>query len=169
MDTQHRFGAQLKVGDTIAVWWTPGRDQIIALRPYTGPYTGQPGWDGTRIADFALSKTGMTIFAGEDFELIGSTEPTVRELCDPAFTPPDPKRWSSSVISSGGQIPSLPEMYVGQVRDELAEFYTPDEAELWLDSPHKLLGGDKPRDRILAGREGDVLALIDQLRSGAFV
>jgi len=53
--------------------------------------------------------------------------------------------------------------------DQLHEFYPPDEARLWLFSRHRLLGGDTPADRIQAGRSQDVLALIDQLRDGAFV
>lgn len=53
--------------------------------------------------------------------------------------------------------------------DQLAEFYPPDEARLWLFSPHRLLGGDRPADRIQTGRSEDVLALIEQLKSGAFV
>jgi len=52
---------------------------------------------------------------------------------------------------------------------ELAEFYAPDEAHLWLLSPNKLLGGATPADRIKEGRTDDVSALLDQLRSGAYV
>jgi len=52
---------------------------------------------------------------------------------------------------------------------ELAEFYQPDEARLWLFSPHRLLGGDRPADRIQQGQIEDVQALIMQLRDGAFV
>lgn len=53
--------------------------------------------------------------------------------------------------------------------DQLVEFFPPDEARLWLFSPHRLLGGDTPANRIQAGATQDVLALIDQLRDGAFV
>jgi transcriptional regulator with XRE-family HTH domain len=52
---------------------------------------------------------------------------------------------------------------------ELAEFYEPQEARLWLFAPHRLLGGERPADRIQQGRLDDVLALIAQLRDGAFV
>lgn len=52
---------------------------------------------------------------------------------------------------------------------ELAELYEPDEARLWLFSPHRLLGGERPADRIQQGKVDDVLALIAQLRDGAFV
>lgn len=52
---------------------------------------------------------------------------------------------------------------------ELAEFYAPDEARLWLFAPHRLLDGDRPADRIQQGKVDDVLRLIAQLRDGAFV
>lgn len=52
---------------------------------------------------------------------------------------------------------------------ELSELYEPDEARLWLFARHRLLNGDRPADRIQAGQVDDVLALISQLRDGAFV
>ena len=52
---------------------------------------------------------------------------------------------------------------------ELAEFYEPQEARLWLFAPHRLLGGERPADRIQQGKLDDVLALIAQLRDGAYV
>jgi transcriptional regulator with XRE-family HTH domain len=52
--------------------------------------------------------------------------------------------------------------------DQLAEFYRPDEARLWLFSPHRLLAGDRPADRIQSGHVDDVLALIAHLRDGAY-
>ena len=53
--------------------------------------------------------------------------------------------------------------------DLLSDLYEPDETRLWLFSPHRLLGGDRPAERIQAGRVDDVLALIAQLREGALV
>lgn len=53
--------------------------------------------------------------------------------------------------------------------DQLAEFYPPDEARLWLFARNRLLGGETPAERIQAGRVEDVLALIEQLKTGAFV
>lgn len=53
--------------------------------------------------------------------------------------------------------------------DQLSDLYEPEEARLWLFSPHRLLGGDRPADRIQVDRINDVLALIAQLREGAFV
>jgi transcriptional regulator with XRE-family HTH domain len=52
---------------------------------------------------------------------------------------------------------------------ELAEFYEPDDARLWLFSRHRLLAGATPAQRIQDGRIDDVLALIEQLKTGAYV
>jgi transcriptional regulator with XRE-family HTH domain len=52
---------------------------------------------------------------------------------------------------------------------ELAEFYAPDEAKLWLFSPHRLLGGTTPAARIHEGKLEDVLRVIEQLKTGAYV
>jgi transcriptional regulator with XRE-family HTH domain len=52
---------------------------------------------------------------------------------------------------------------------QLAEFYEPDDARLWLYSRHKLLAGKRPAELIADGDIDSVLALIDQLRDGAYV
>lgn len=57
---KHVSGPELRVGDTIEVWWSPNRDTIIDLKPYTGPLAYLwPG--GAQSAKFVVSKTGMTI------------------------------------------------------------------------------------------------------------
>jgi transcriptional regulator with XRE-family HTH domain len=53
--------------------------------------------------------------------------------------------------------------------DQLAAFYEPDEARLWLFSPHIELGGKRPADLIAEDRMEEVLAVIDRLQSGAYV
>jgi hypothetical protein len=59
--------AELRVGDTIEVWWQPGRDTITKLRPYTGPLEClKGGW----IAEFAILRTGMTIEPGSQYRKI---------------------------------------------------------------------------------------------------
>jgi transcriptional regulator with XRE-family HTH domain len=52
--------------------------------------------------------------------------------------------------------------------EELGEFYEPDEARLWLFAPNRLLGGESPAQRIQRDRLDDVLAVIHQLRDGAY-
>jgi transcriptional regulator with XRE-family HTH domain len=53
--------------------------------------------------------------------------------------------------------------------EELSEFFDPSEARLWLFAPHRLLGGDTPASRIQNGQLSDVLALVEQLKTGAVV
>ncbi|MGH3442365.1 MAG: MbcA/ParS/Xre antitoxin family protein, partial [Nitriliruptorales bacterium] len=47
--------------------------------------------------------------------------------------------------------------------------FEPEEARLWLYRPHPLLDGASPADCIEQERVDEVLALIDQLESGAYV
>jgi len=51
---------------------------------------------------------------------------------------------------------------------ELAELYPPQEAHLWLFSPHKLLSGERPVDLIARGETERVLQIIAQLKDGAY-
>lgn len=90
----------------------------------------------------------------------------VAQLLD--TTPQTVSRWRTGKVSpqrEGLQRLLTLEWLIG----ELAEFYTPEEARLWLFAPHRLLGGDRPADRIQSGKVEDVLALIQQLSDGAFV
>lgn len=52
---------------------------------------------------------------------------------------------------------------------QLADYYSPDEARMWLFARHPLISGERPFDRIRRGQIEDVLALIDQLDSSAVV
>jgi hypothetical protein len=62
-----RSAAELKVGDTIAVFWKPGRDTITALRPYDGQLACM---QDARIAEFALNPVGMALEAHLHYEVI---------------------------------------------------------------------------------------------------
>ena len=101
-------GKDLKVGDTIEVWWTPKRDTITALRPYTGPLERLAG---ARLADFALNTTGMTIEANDDFVVLNGrsdrvsdsvmlNDVSIRDRCDPAFQMPEPGLRSSDELTT---------------------------------------------------------------------
>lgn len=52
--------------------------------------------------------------------------------------------------------------------EQLAQFYGPEEARLWLFSPHAELQGDRPADLIAEDRIDEVLAIIDRLQSSAY-
>jgi transcriptional regulator with XRE-family HTH domain len=99
-------------------------------------------------------------------ELGGITGRDVAQLMD--TTPETVSRWSSGRIDPQRErLQRLLELEF--FLTELAEFYSPEEAKLWLFSPQKLLGGQTAAARIQAGKTQDVFALLDQLRSGAYI
>ena len=53
--------------------------------------------------------------------------------------------------------------------EELADLYPPEEARLWLFSPHRLLSRERPADLIQRDEIDRVLAVIEQLKTGAYV
>jgi putative toxin-antitoxin system antitoxin component (TIGR02293 family) len=55
------------------------------------------------------------------------------------------------------------------VVDRLNDFYTPEEARLWLHTPHALLKGKRAIDLIMNGQTEDVLAALEALDSAAYV
>ncbi len=99
-------------------------------------------------------------------DLAGVRGREVAQLLD--TTPETVSRWR------GGKVEPQPDrlgrlLLLEWLVTELSEFYPPEEARLWLLSPHALLGGDRPADRIQQGKLDDVLAVIEQLKTGAFV
>lgn len=58
---------ELRVGDTIEVWWKPKRDTIIRIEPYNGPL--EFAKDAV-IAYFGICTGGMTMFPGEDYKVV---------------------------------------------------------------------------------------------------
>ncbi len=55
------------------------------------------------------------------------------------------------------------------VAERLADFYEPDEARLWLQSPHPQLNGERPYELINQGRTREVLEIIERLDSGVYL
>ena len=53
--------------------------------------------------------------------------------------------------------------------ERLSDVYRPDDANVWLFSRNALLHGDRPADRIRDGKIDDVIELVDQLNSGAYL
>jgi transcriptional regulator with XRE-family HTH domain len=99
-------------------------------------------------------------------ELGGITGRDVAQLLD--TTPETVSRWTTGRIDPQRErLQRLLELEF--FLTELAEFYSPDEAKLWLFSPHRLLGGETAAARIQNGKTADVFALLDQLRSGGYV
>lgn len=85
-------------------------------------------------------------------------------------TPQTVSRWHTGKTEPrGDQLRKL--LGLEWLLGQLAELYAPDEAKLWLFSPHRSLGGESPAARIQSrGMDGidDVLALISQIKEGAF-
>lgn len=83
-------------------------------------------------------------------------------------SPPTVSRWSKGV-----GVPSIRKQAViaglRWVAERLSDFYTPEEARIWLHSAHPLLNGERAIDLVNDGRTGEVLEVIEQLDSGAYL
>ena len=59
----------VRVGDTVKVWWAPRRDTVTAFEPYDGKLAHF--WPaGVRIARFAILTGGMTVGNDEDVSVL---------------------------------------------------------------------------------------------------
>lgn len=59
-------------------------------------------------------------------------------------------------------------LHLWWLTDQLAELYNPQEAHIWLFSPHRILDGERPVDLIQRGDTERVLKIIAQLKDGAY-
>jgi transcriptional regulator with XRE-family HTH domain len=97
-----------------------------------------------------------------------SARVTAREVAQLLCTTPETiSRWR------GGKTEPQPRMRDSLLRlewlvGELAELYPPEEAHLWLFSPHKMLSGERPVDMIERREMDRVLQIIAQLKDGAY-
>ncbi len=83
-------------------------------------------------------------------------------------SPPTVSRWSTGK----GSPPLHTQTVIADLRyvvECLSDFYSPDEARLWLHAPHPLLHRERAVDLIHAGRTEEVLAVIDRLEAGAYL
>ena len=73
----------------------------------------------------------------------------------------------------GTATPSLDtQTFFAQLRyvvERLVDFYTPDEARLWLYAPHPLLDNERAVDLIRSGRGREVLNAIESLDAGDYL
>ena len=96
----------------------------------------------------------------------GTRSREIAQLLD--TTPQTVPRWQNGHVDPRpGKLQHL--LTLEWLVDQLAEFYEPEEARLWLFSPHRLLAGRRPADLIAEGNSDAVLTLIDQLRDGAYL
>jgi len=83
-------------------------------------------------------------------------------------TPQTVSRWQTG--KSFPQPPSLDRLLkLDWLSDQLSAIYSPDEARLWIFSPHPDLDGRTPAEVISENRTDDVLEIIDRLQSGAHI
>jgi transcriptional regulator with XRE-family HTH domain len=84
-----------------------------------------------------------------------------------AVSPATVSRWTAGTASPHPKT----QLLIADLRyivDRLAEFYTPEEARLWLYSKHRLLDGARAIDLINLGHADKVLAVIESLDEGTF-
>ena len=77
-------------------------------------------------------------------------------------------RWSNASATPPLETQTL----IAELRyivDRLSDFYTADEARLWLNSRHPLLNAERPIDLIRSRRMVDVLAVIERLSDGVYL
>ena len=106
-----------------------------------------------RKLDSIKSRSGVS--AREVAQMLATTPQTVSR-CQTGRASPQP--------------PSLDRLLkLDWIADQLASVYAPDEARLWLFSPHAELAGRRPADLIAEGRTDEVLEIIDRLQSAAYL
>jgi transcriptional regulator with XRE-family HTH domain len=91
-----------------------------------------------------------------------------RELAQLLDTTPETiSRWNTGRV--GPQPDRLQRLLnLEWILDELSELFAPDQARLWLFSPHRMLQGERPADLIQRDETDKVLTVIDAMREGAF-
>src|SRR2546423_799177 len=77
-------------------------------------------------------------------------------------TPETVSRWSAGKVEPQPSHRDLL-LQLDWLVSELSELYRPDQAHMWLFSPHKLLKGQRPVDLIKQRKIEEVLSLISQL------
>ncbi len=97
---------------------------------------------------------------------IGVTSREMAQLL--ATTPETVSRWRAGKTQPQPRLRDRL-LQLGWLANELGELYLPEEARLWIFSPHKMIEGKRPADRIRAGDIESVLRIIAQLSDGAYV
>lgn len=115
------------------------------------------------------AETAMTALASKIDSIKEHTNIRSRDIAQLLGTTPQTiSRWKSGESSPPTErLRKL--LTLDWIASQLADYYTASEARIWIYSPHPLLDGDSPADRIEEDQIDDVLALIDQLDSTAIV
>ena len=80
MEPQQKLGKDLKVGDTIRIWWssfkgqTENKDTITRIQKYDGPLKHL--WpDGAKLVWFRFNSiVGMTVSNSDYFEMVSTSD-----------------------------------------------------------------------------------------------
>lgn len=64
----HKSGNEVKVGDTLRVWFNGGEAQVKALHPYRGPLLDLLG-EGSQIASFHACPIEMSLSSKSQYEI----------------------------------------------------------------------------------------------------
>jgi putative toxin-antitoxin system antitoxin component (TIGR02293 family) len=110
----------------------------------------------------------MTLLARKLDDIESRTAVKEREVAQMLRTTPQTLyRWRNDQVAPNREhLQRILDLHY--VAEELADLYEPDEARLWLFSRHRLLAGRRPVELISEGEIDTVLALIAQLRDGAY-
>jgi transcriptional regulator with XRE-family HTH domain len=84
-----------------------------------------------------------------------------------AVSPATVSRWTSGTAHPHPKT----QLIISDLRyvvDRLSEFYSAQEARVWLYSKHRLLGGARAIDLIHEGRTDEVLGVIESLDQGSY-
>jgi transcriptional regulator with XRE-family HTH domain len=84
-----------------------------------------------------------------------------------SVSPATVSRWSSGKASPDLRTQTV----IAELRyvvDRLSDFYTADETRIWLHAAHPMLEGERAIDLLNAGRTEEVLAVIENLETGAY-
>ena len=83
-------------------------------------------------------------------------------------SPPTVSRWTNDKAAPPLQTQTI----LAELRyvvDRLSDFYSPDEARLWLHSKHPLLRQRRAVELIREGKTEDVLAVVERMDAGAYL
>ena len=110
----------------------------------------------------------MTLLARKLDDIESRTAAREREVAQMLGTTPQTLyRWRNDQVAPNREhLQRILDLHY--VAEELSDLYEPNEARLWLFSRHQLLGGRRPAELISESQIDTVLALIAQLRDGAY-
>lgn len=107
----------------------------------------------------------------EPFTCIACDSPEGSEFGTPHTCPPDNRPCDSRARRDPRNRVAYDRFITDlkRAQDELAEFYDPKDIMPWLRAPHKLLKGARAIDLLGTDRAQEVWAVLDQMKSGAYI